>query len=116
MLRFVASGPFPQAVDWGAAGSVVGLAVHFALMAIMVALVVIAARNWATLRDRRLLSGLVYGLITYVVMNLIVVPLRFPAAWPPKSLAIETQLFTHVVLVGIPTALIARRYLRGSGF
>ena len=39
--------------------------------------------------------------------------LRFPAAWPPKPLSIGTQLFAHVVLVGLPTAFIAKRYLRG---
>ena len=35
MLRFVASGPFPAATDMGAAGAILGLIVHFALMAIM---------------------------------------------------------------------------------
>ena len=113
MLRFVASGPFPSATDMGAAGSILGLVVHFALMAIMVAVFVIAARNWPALIDRPLLSGLIYGLITYAVMNLLVVPLRFPAAWPPSALSIATQLFAHIVLVGWPTALIARRFLRG---
>ena len=74
------------------------------------------ARSRPTLLDKPLLWGFVYGLITYAVMNLIVIPLRFPAGWPPKPLAIGTQLFAHIVLVGIPTALIARRYLRQRGF
>ena len=112
MLRFVASGPFPAATEWGAAGSLLGLAVHYTLMAIMVAIFILAARRVPALTDSPLLWGLIYGLVTYVVMNLIVVPLRFPAAWPPKALSIGTQLFAHIVLVGIPTALIARRYLR----
>ena len=112
MLRFVASGPFPQATEWGAAGSALGLAVHYTLMAIMVAVFVLVARSRPVLLDKPLLSGFVYGLITYVVMNLIVVPLRFPAAPPPQPLAIATQLFAHIVLVGLPTALITRRYLR----
>jgi len=112
MLRYVASGPFPPASDWGAAGSALGLAVHFTLMAIMVAAFVIAARNIPALTDSPWLWGLVYGLITYAAMNLIVVPLRFPAAWPPKTLSVGTQLFAHIVLVGWPTAFIARRYLR----
>ena len=102
MLRFVASGPFPQATEWGAAGSILGLAVHYALMGDH-------GRGIRRRRARptrsstgRLLAGLAYGLVTYVVMNLIVVPLRFPAAWPPKSLlGIGTQLFAHIVLVGI---------------
>ena len=113
MLRFVASGPFPNAVDMGSGGAILGLVVHFALMAVMVAVFVIAARQRPSLLDQPLLWGLVYGLITYVVMNLVVVPLRFPAAWPPKALSIGTQLFAHVILVGLPTALITRRYMRG---
>ncbi|MEA3059338.1 MAG: hypothetical protein QOE50_750, partial [Sphingomonadales bacterium] len=51
MLRFVASGPFPAATGWGAAGSILGLVVHFALMGIMVAWFVIAARNVPALTD-----------------------------------------------------------------
>jgi len=113
MLRFVASGSFPQAADWGAAGSVLGLLVHFTLMAIMVAAFVIAARNIPALTDSPWLWGLVFGLVTYVALDLIVVPMRFPAAWPPKALSVGTQLFAHIVLVGWPTAFVARRYLRG---
>jgi len=113
MLRFVASGPFPPATDWGAGGAILGLAVHYALMALMIAVFVFAARRSPAILDRPLLAGLGFGLIAYVVMNLIVVPLRFPAAWPPKPLAIGTQLFAHIVLVGWPSAFITRGYLRG---
>lgn len=116
MLRFVASGPFPHATEWSAPGSVLGLAVHYGLMAIMVWVFVLAARNIPALTAQPLLWGLVYGLITYVMMNLIVVPLRFPAVWPPKALAIGTQLFAHIVLVGWPLALIARHYLSPRSF
>jgi hypothetical protein len=113
MLRSVASGPFPSATEMGTAGSILGLVVHYGLIAIMVAVFVLAARSRPALLDRPLLWGLIYGLITYVVMNLIVVPVRFPAAWPPKALSIGTQLFAHIVFVGWPTAFITRRYLRG---
>lgn len=112
MLRFVASGPFPSATEWGVAGSALGLAVHFALMAALVAFYVVAAARTPTLTARPLLWGTLYGLATYVVMNLIVVPLRFEDAFPPSPRGIVTQIFCHVVLVGIPTALIASRYLR----
>ena len=113
MLRAVASGPFPRATDWGVSGSILGLIVHFTLMAIMVAIFVVAARRIPALLDRPWLAGLIYGLVTYVVMNLIVVPLRFAAAWPPSALSISTQLFAHDVLVGWPTAFVSRRYMRG---
>ncbi len=116
MLRFVASGPFPGATEWGAAGAALGLIVHFALMAIMATAFVIAAKQWPALVDRPWLAGVGYGLVTYVIMNWIVVPLRFAAPLPPKPSAIASQLFAHLVLVGIPIALITARTLRSRVF
>lgn len=114
MLRFVATGPFPSATEWGPAGAVLGLIVHFTLMAIMASVFVLAARRFPDLLQSPLKWGVIYGLITYVAMNWIVVPLRFDAPLPPKPLSIATQLFAHVVLVGIPFALITARTLRAS--
>ena len=112
MLRFVASGPFPAATGWGAAGALLGLAVHYALMAIMVAVFVLFTRTLPHSLDMPFRAGLAYGIVTWAVMNLMVVPLRFPQAWPPTKLAIATQLFAHIVLVGLPASYITRRYLR----
>ena len=114
MLRFVASGPFPAATDMGPAGAILGLVVHFALMAIMAAGFVLAARRLPALIDKPILWGVLYGLATYVVMNWLVVPLRFASPLPPPTLSIATQLFAHIVLVGIPIALIAARTIRSA--
>jgi hypothetical protein len=115
MLRYVASGPFPGATNMGAAGAALGLLVHFTLMAIMAAVYV-----WFASQPRRehlttmpIRAGIAYGVVTYAVMNWIVVPLRFDAPLPPKPLSIVTQLFAHIVLVGIPIALIAARHFKG---
>jgi hypothetical protein len=115
MLRYLASGPFPGAKEWGGAGAALGLAVHFTLMAIMATAFVLVARRYPDILRSPLKWGVIYGLVTYVAMNLIVIPLRFPGAFPPKPLSIATQLFAHVVLVGIPIALITARTLR-AGF
>ena len=112
MLRYVASGPFPRATEWGTAGSALGLATHFTLMAIMAAVYAWAAISKPSLVAHPWRSGVLYGLATYVVMNWIVVPLRFDTPLPPKPLSIATQLFAHIVLVGIPMAFIAARTLR----
>jgi hypothetical protein len=45
-------------------------------------------------------------------MNWLVVPLRFGTPLPPKTLSIVTQLFAHIVLVGLPMAFVASRYFR----
>ena len=113
MLRFVASGPFPDATNWGTNGALLGLATHFALMAIMIAVLVLVVRARPRLLDKPLPTAVGYGLVTYFIMNWLVVPLRFDAPLPPSMLSIVTQLFAHIVLVGIPATLIARRYLRG---
>ena len=108
MLRYVASGPFPAAKQWGTAGAALGLAVHFALMAIMAAIFVLAANRIPRLKARPIYWGVAYGLATYIAMNLLVVPLRF-GAFPSNPVAIASQLLFHILLVGIPIALIARR-------
>lgn len=111
MLRYVGSGPFPQATDMGASGAILGLIVHFALMAIMAAVYVLAARRMPALVAKPIQWGVLYGLATYVVMNWLVVPMRFDTPLPPSPLSIATQLFAHIVLVGIPIALITARHL-----
>jgi uncharacterized membrane protein YagU involved in acid resistance len=112
MLRYVASGPFPAATEMGLAGSILGLVVHFALMAIMVAVFLIIVRDRPSLLANPIQTGLLYGLVTYVVMNWIVVPLRFDVPLPPKPISIASQLFAHIALVGIPIALIVAKMLR----
>lgn len=112
MLRFVGSGPFPAATEMGGAGAILGLLTHFALMAGMATAFVLAARQWPALLQKPVQRGILYGLATYAVMNWVVVPLRFDAPLPPRPLSIATQLFAHIVLVGIPIALVAARYLR----
>jgi hypothetical protein len=112
MLRYVASGPFPQATEMGEGGAILGLLVHFALMAIMAAAYVwFAGSRREHLIKMPVRAGIAYGIITYVVMNLIVVPLRFNTPLPPSTRSIVTQLFAHIVLVGIPIALITARHL-----
>jgi hypothetical protein len=112
MLRTVASGPFPAATDMGGSGAILGLVVHFALMAIMATIFMMIVRHRPQLLETPYRTGLAYGLLTYFAMNWVVVPLRFGAPLPPSTISIVTQLFAHIVLVGIPMALIAARDLR----
>jgi len=57
-------------------------------------------------------AGLVYGLIVYLGMNCVVVPLsalHAPLALPPL---LSWPAAAHLVLVGLPIALVARYYSR----
>jgi hypothetical protein len=112
MLRFVASGPFPAATEMGVAGAILGLVVHFVLMAIMATGLMLLVRWKSERLDTPVRTGLAWGIVTYFAMNWLVVPLRFGTPLPPKTLSVVTQLFAHIVLVGIPMAFVASRYLR----
>ena len=115
MLRSVASGPFPGAGDWGAPGAAAGLAVHFAIMAVMATVFTLAYRNRAAVRARPLLAGAIYGVGLWLIMYGLVLPLRFGAPFPsPDPMEIAKQLIAHVVLVGMITALVTRRLMGAS--
>lgn len=111
MLRTVASGPFPAATDWGSGGAVLGLVVHFALMAIMATIFMLIVRARPVLLDTPWLTALAFGVFTYFAMNWAIVPLRFHTPLPPKTISIVTQLFAHLVLVSFVFVLVAKRTL-----
>ena len=114
MLQFVASGPFPAAGDWGLGGAALGLAVHFALMAVMVAIYGLAAtRGIIGKLAPWWLTGALYGLALYLVMYWLVMPARWPSIHPganPVSMA--KAIFAHVVLVGLPIGWFAQKILK----
>jgi hypothetical protein len=115
VLRYVATGPFGDGMaDAGAGGALLGLLVHYGIMTIMVTVFVLASRRWPALTASPILSGIAYGLLLYGVMYWIVLPLRFPALFPiTQPIRVAKALFSHLILVGIPIAVIARRGLHG---
>jgi len=115
MLQSVASGPLGAVALTSPGYAVVGLLVHFAIMACMVTAYMVAARQVRLLLDRPILAGALYGVVLWLVMYWIVLPLRFSAPHPSQPAAIAQQLFCHIVLVGIPIGLVASRYLRSFG-
>jgi len=109
MLKGVASAvagkPAVTGSDWYA---LLGLGLHFAIMAVMAAFFIIVADRMPVLKTRWLVAGVVYGIGLWAVMNLIVLPLRF--GWHPfTAVGLAEQFFSHIVLVGIPIAWFARR-------
>ena len=111
VLTFVASGPFGTAPTPTAGWAVVGLLVHYAIMACMVAAYMIAARRLPMLTQQPIVAGLLYGLLLWGIMYWIVRPLRWPdMPLPHTAKGIAEQLFSHCILVGLPIALTARRF------
>lgn len=127
VLQFVASGPFGHVANESPSclWAIIGLAVHFALMACMAAVYMLVARHIPMLVRSPLFAGLMYGLILWVLMYWIVRPIRWPELWLPDLYAtksvgeiawsIGNQLFSHCILVGQPIAIIAARYHASFG-
>lgn len=109
MLRGIASGLLgADAAGLGAAGSALGLLLHFVVALGVVAAYHAASRRLPDLRERPLLWGPVYGIVVYAVMNAIVVPLSAITPGAPQTPAILRGLAIHVLFVGLPPALSAR--------
>jgi len=114
VLTYVASGPFGEGVHMmGATSSLIGLAVHFAIMACMAAAYVLAASRVPALVRHPVPAGLAYGFILWLIMYWAVKPLRWPdAPLPHTAWGIGNALFSHCLLVGLPIALVAARHFR----
>lgn len=76
----------------------------------IVAVYVAARRRLKVLTEHAVLCGMAYGIVAYLVMNPIVIPLSAVAPGGPKPIAvIFNGLLIHLFGVGLPAALIARR-------
>jgi hypothetical protein len=110
LLQFVASGLIGRkAFHGGGATAALGLGLHFVIAFSLVAVFYAASHRLAFLRRQAVVSGLIYGLIVFGVMNLVVLPLS--AAKPRHSLTGDLiQIGIHMFVIGLPTALLIRRF------
>lgn len=110
LFQFIASGLLgPKAFQGGIATAALGLGLHFVIAFALVAVFYTASCRFAFLRRQAAVSGILYGLIVFGVMNLIVLPLS--AAKPRHSLTGDLiQIGIHMFVIGLPTALLVRRF------
>jgi len=123
-----------QAGGWNTA--LLGLGSHFLIATIMAGVYVFAARALGVLNKNPVVWGFLYGLILYVAMNYVVVPLsaaganedfasslgeatarlqeafsairpRYDSDYPWM---IAGTILTHTLLVGVPIAFVAQRF------
>ena len=115
VLQFVASGPFGDQALQNPNFAIAGVLVHYGIMACMVAFYIFAAQRLPVLTSKPILCGIAYGFALWILMYWIVRPLRWPEApWPTAGgvIGVAKQLFSHLILVGIPIGWITARGLR----
>jgi len=112
ILRFIAGGVLGKAaLQGGAAVAWLGLFLQWGMSLVIAAIFVLAALRLRWLTARTVLAGLAYGVVVFVVMNYVVMPL---SAWhrinhfTPASLAWN---LLAMLVYGLIIAICARRFL-----
>jgi hypothetical protein len=111
VLQAVASGMLGRsAFDGGHATALLGLALHFFIALVVAGVYTAAARVWPMLVLRPAVCGIAYGAGVYFFMQHIVLPLsavtRAAFSWP----SFVNGVLIHALGVGLPIAVIARRF------
>lgn len=116
VLRYIASGVFGKTAFTGGSEMIAyGLFFHYLIAFSFTIFYFIISPYISFTRKQKVLSGLVYGVFVWVVMNLVVVPLTHVARGP---LTLEGALLNLVILmvcIGLPIALIVRRSNGANG-
>jgi uncharacterized membrane protein YagU involved in acid resistance len=115
LFQFIASGLLgAQSFSGGWATVLLGVVLHFTVAIGSAAVFYAGCRMVPALVRQPWITGPAYGLIVYSVMHYIVVPMSAVAhrKTPMSGMELADQLFSHMFLVGLPIALMARRSAR----
>ncbi len=113
----VAAGLFGTAAHQGGMGMVIlGIALHFFICITAAALLYLIASRLTWPPRHWFVLGILYGIAFLAVMNYVILPLSAigHGIYPLKS--IHVSAFTHILVVGWPTAFfVSRALLKTSG-
>ena len=113
VLHAVASGLLgAEAFQGGGKTAVLGLALHFLIATIWTVVFYFASRQLLFLVERPVMFGLLYGVVVYLFMNFVVLPLSNVAGRPSPISARLINMLIIMFFVGLPIALIVRRFSR----
>jgi len=110
ILQSIAAGLLGEAsFAGGAATAALGLVLHYFIATSMSVVYYLVSGMWPLLRQRPWLCGAGYGVLLYVVMNYVVVPLSAAKPSSMDPLWVACSIVVHILLIGTPIALFTRR-------
>lgn len=114
VFQSIAAGALGKpAFSEGLPAAALGVAVHVLISLVSAGVFVGASLRWPVLLRRPWLSGILYGVVVYLVMTFVVLPLSAIGFRPPKSLLLWTISFSiQLFAFAVPIALVTRRLLR----
>jgi hypothetical protein len=116
IMQSVASGLLgAPAYQGGAKTAALGVVLHYFIATMWTVVFYVESRKLRFLIARPITWGLVYGVIVYVLMNFVVLPVSaFPQRTTPTLTSRIINLVIIVLCIGLPIALITRRFSRQS--
>lgn len=116
VLQFVASGVLGSlSFTGGAKTAALGLALHFLIATVATAVFYFASRKWFFLVEQPITAGLLYGVAVYQFMNFVILPLSAVSQRPATVSGRIIGLLVIMFCIGLPIALIVRRFSRSVG-
>lgn len=112
ILQSIASAIFKrEAYTGGLSMAFCGLLFHFLIAFAFALFYFLIYPHFSLLKKNVWLSGILYGILVWIVMNLIVLPIAFPIL-PEKHLDFPLLLSIIILIfcVGIPIAIRAKKY------
>jgi uncharacterized membrane protein YagU involved in acid resistance len=112
IFQSVAAGLLGKAsYDGGISTFLLGILLHFVAASCIAAVYYVVSLKLPVLIRHAVICGLIYGLIAYLGMNYVIIPLSAIGSRPsPPLRAFLPAFIAHAFLVGLPIALIARRF------
>ncbi|MFA6060456.1 MAG: hypothetical protein WC756_19810 [Taibaiella sp.] len=111
LLQGIASGAFGKsAMEGGAPMAIAGLFFHYIIAYSWVLIYFILFPRISLMRKHRILSGLFYGVLIWVIMNRVVVPLSEIKPGPFRWDRALMNLVILMVMVGLPASLFSHWY------
>lgn len=109
-LQLVGSGWLDaESFESGWPGGILGVVSHYGILFVAAALYYAASRRAPVLRSQPWLCGALFGVLVYLFMNFVVLPLSaFPYQLTYPPLRLLEGFASHAVFVGIPIALAIR--------
>jgi hypothetical protein len=110
ILQSIASGVLgPRSFQMGPDSAALGAFFHFFISLCAAAVYYLASAKFSFLTRRWLISALIFGILMFLTMRLVVVPLSAVKSGPMKISSIIGELCSHMFLFGIPIAYAAAR-------
>lgn len=112
VLKYIASGVFGRdAMKGGTEMVLSGLLFHYLIALVFTVIFFLLYPRWPFLQKHTITSGLVYGVVVWVIMNRVVLPLSRIPTGPFKINAwMLLQVGILMCCIGLPISLLIGRY------